>query len=70
MAPISLRKITITALAKRFIANRPTIYNGLKARLKLFIPLTSKNERDKSLIMALNVWLKFKSLLKINLEAS
>jgi hypothetical protein len=37
-------------LAKRFMASRPTIYNVLKkARLKLFVLLTSKNERYKTI---------------------
>nr|WP_218055798.1 DDE-type integrase/transposase/recombinase [Gilliamella apicola] len=43
-------KITVTDLAKRFMVSRPTIYNVLKkARLKLFVPLTSKNERYKTI---------------------
>jgi predicted DNA-binding protein (UPF0251 family) len=43
-------KITVTDLAKHFMVNRPTIYNVLKkARLKLFVPLTSKNVRYKTI---------------------
>ena len=37
-------------LAKRFMVSRPTIYNVLKkARMKLFVPLTSKNECYKTI---------------------
>ena len=43
-------KITITDLAKRFMVSRPTIYSVLKkARLNLFVPLTSKNKRYKTI---------------------
>ncbi|MWP49921.1 MULTISPECIES: HTH domain-containing protein [unclassified Gilliamella] len=43
-------KITVNYLAKRFIVSRVAIYNVLKkARLKLFVPLTSKNERYKTI---------------------
>ena len=37
-------------MAKRFMVSRPTIYNVLKkVQLKLFMPLTSKNERYKTI---------------------
>ncbi|WP_085246705.1 HTH domain-containing protein [Gilliamella mensalis] len=43
-------RITVTDLAKRFMVSRLTIYNVLKkARLKLFVPLTSKGKRYKTI---------------------
>ena len=43
-------KVTVTDLAQRFNVSRPTIYNALKlARLRLFKPQTSTNERFKTI---------------------
>ena len=43
-------KVTVTSLAQRFNVSLPTIYNALKlARLRLFKPQTSTNERFKTI---------------------
>ena len=43
-------KVTVTYLAQRFNVSRPTIYNPLRlARLDLFKPQLSKNERFKTI---------------------
>lgn len=43
-------KMMVTDLAKRFMVSRPTIYVVLRrARLQLFVPMASTNERYKTI---------------------
>lgn len=43
-------KMTVTSLANRFMVSRPTIYKALRqARLQLFVPLASTNERYRTI---------------------
>ena len=43
-------QVTVTYLSERFMVSRPTIYKVLKqGRSNLFVPLTSKNERYRTI---------------------
>ncbi|MDI2111958.1 hypothetical protein [Commensalibacter nepenthis] len=62
-------KAMVTDLAKRFMVSRPTIYVVLRrARLQLFVPMVSTNERYKTIKYGIKRLAKIEKTLEDNLR--